>query len=312
MINDDQLAASNSVVNSRREEGGLRTRHEFAKQSVPGSPLVTVITVVRNGEKHLEGAIQSVLNQTYGNIEYIIIDGNSTDGTLDVIKKYDDKIAYWMSERDNGLYDAMNKGILLAHGELIGLLNSDDFYEKQAVQYVVDRYMRRKGDGAAIVYGNFNIYDEELGITTQFMSNLNYRRGMTVCHQTMFVERSVYLMMALYDTSYKFAADYDFFLKAIFHDIEFLNTDEFLVNFRNTGATYKSVAPIYRETVSISRRYFGNFSGPFIVMVLKAGRVIVQSAVKNLIERLFGKKVFKKLKIIQNTLSRKKWRQIVP
>jgi len=312
MINEDQLAASKPIENSWRKEGGLRTRGEFSKQSMPGSPLVTVITVVRNGKEHLEGAIQSVLNQTYDNIEHIIIDGSSTDGTLDIIKGYDEKIAYWMSEPDNGLYDAMNKGILLAHGTLIGLLNSDDFYEKQAVQYVVDRYARRNRERAVIVYGNFNIYDEDLHITTQFLSNLNYRRGMTVCHQTMFVERSVYLTMSLYDTSYKFAADYDFFLKAIFHDIEFLNTDAFLVNFRNTGATYLSVPLVYKETVSINRRYFGCFNIQFLVLILKAVRIVIQSAVKHAVELCFGKKVLKKVKIIQNTLSRKAWRNIAP
>ena len=90
-------------------------------------PLITIITVSYNAVKTIEDTIVSVLGQTYNNIEYIIIDGGSTDGTLDIIKKYQDKITYWVSEPDKGIYDAMNKGIAKANGELIGIINSDDW-----------------------------------------------------------------------------------------------------------------------------------------------------------------------------------------
>ena len=99
-----------------RLEGGLRTK-SFRKTSEIGRPLVSIITVVRNGEKYLEEIIKSVINQTYNNVEYIIIDGGSTDGTLAIIKKYEDYIDYWASERDKGIYDAMNKGMDLAIGD---------------------------------------------------------------------------------------------------------------------------------------------------------------------------------------------------
>jgi len=90
-------------------------------------PLITIITVVYNGEKYLEETIKSVINQTYPNVEYIIIDGGSTDGTLDIIKKYEDYIDYWVSEKDKGIYDAMNKGILVSNGKYLLFLNADDF-----------------------------------------------------------------------------------------------------------------------------------------------------------------------------------------
>ena len=100
---------------NRKGEGGLRTKGYF-KKSYDDKPLISIITVVFNGERYLEQTIQSVIDQTYDNVEYIIIDGGSTDGTLDIIKKYEDKIDYWVSEKDNGIYDAMNKGIKVCYG----------------------------------------------------------------------------------------------------------------------------------------------------------------------------------------------------
>lgn len=109
----------------RNGEGGLRTKGYF-KKSLRDKPLITVITVVFNGENHLEDTIKSVINQTYDNVEYIIIDGGSTDCTVDIIKKYDGQIDYWVSEKDSGIYDAMNKGIRLACGTFIHHLNIGD------------------------------------------------------------------------------------------------------------------------------------------------------------------------------------------
>jgi len=108
-----------------RNEGGLRTRG-YGKRSELKKPLISVITVVHDGERDLERAILSVTNQTYDNVEYIIIDGGSTDGTLDIIKKYDDVVDYWLSEPDKGVYDAMNKGIKHFHGDYVLFLGCDD------------------------------------------------------------------------------------------------------------------------------------------------------------------------------------------
>ena len=105
--------------------GGLHSQRKFNRNE-PGKPLISVITVVFNGKNHIEQAIRSVIEQTYDNIEYIIIDGGSTDGTLDVIKQYQEAIDYWVSETDHGVYDAMNKGIQLSKGEYILFLGCDD------------------------------------------------------------------------------------------------------------------------------------------------------------------------------------------
>lgn len=131
--------------------GGLRTK-EILKTSQPEKPLITVITVVYNGVENLEQTILSVVNQTYDNIEYILIDGNSTDGTLDIIKKYEDKIDYWQSEPDKGIYDAMNKGIKLASGEWINFMNAGDvFYEQKTIQTFLKKINNVCAD---VFYGN--------------------------------------------------------------------------------------------------------------------------------------------------------------
>lgn len=119
----------------RQGEGGLRTRGYF-KQSYEEKPLISIITVVFNGEKYLEETIQSVINQTYDNVEYIIIDGGSTDGTLEIIKKYEDYIDYWVSEKDKGLYDGLAKGFKLATGDILGYINAGDYYHKEALGVV--------------------------------------------------------------------------------------------------------------------------------------------------------------------------------
>ncbi|MEA1893278.1 MAG: glycosyltransferase [Campylobacterota bacterium] len=107
------------------------------KMATKDKPLISIVTVVFNGEKHLEQTIQSVVNQTYKNIEYIIIDGGSTDGTVDIIKKYEDKISYWVSEKDSGIYDAMNKGIDVANGEWINFMNAGDiFFDNNVLESV--------------------------------------------------------------------------------------------------------------------------------------------------------------------------------
>ncbi len=126
---------ANMERSSPKIEGGLRTCGAFHGASEPAKPLISIITVVRNGEKHLEQTIQSVLHQTYENIEYIVIDGASSDGTLGIIRKYEDRIAYWMSEPDKGIYDAMNKASLIASGDYALYLNADDYlYHEHSIE----------------------------------------------------------------------------------------------------------------------------------------------------------------------------------
>lgn len=117
-------------------EGGLRVQGKAPKDA-PERPLVSIVTVVYNGAATLRRTIDSVLGQTYGNIEYILVDGGSSDGTIDIIREYEDRIAYWTSGRDKGIYDAMNKGVSLCTGQWVGLINADDWYERDTVERVL-------------------------------------------------------------------------------------------------------------------------------------------------------------------------------
>ena len=193
----------------RRGEGGLRTKGYF-KQSYRETselsekfavPLVTIITVVFNGEKHLEQAIQSVISQSYNNVEYIIIDGGSTDGTIDIIRKYDDQIDYWLSEPDEGIYDAMNKGWKLSQGDYIYYLGSDDILLNIPSQSIQKASLNNTG----IIYGNIIMDNGQLRIS-RYNPLIVFKN--TLCPQGLFIKKNL-LDELPFDTKYKVYADFD-------------------------------------------------------------------------------------------------------
>ncbi len=220
-------------------EGGLRTKG-FFKCSVPGSPLVTVITVVYNGAKFIEDTILSVLQQDYGNIEYIIIDGGSSDGTLDLIKKYEDRIDYWLSEPDMGIYDAMNKGILLATGEIICFLNSDDWYDLNAVKRAAEILLSEE---VFFVYGSakvFNQNNQQIATIMPQRYSLWEKRvyqEMVAVHPTFFIKRAVFDRIGFFNTRYQLVADRDFVIRMFKGKFVGVNLNQFIVNIRTGGAT---------------------------------------------------------------------------
>lgn len=198
--------------------------------------LVSIITVVYNGEKYLQQTIESVINQTYEHIEYIIIDGGSTDGTLDILKKYEEHIAYWVSEPDNGLYDAMNKGIQIAKGELIGMINSDDWYELNAVETIVNTY--KANPSKAIFHADrYDVKPDETKAIRKFNpSTFKFKYyGMTYNHPSMFITANEY-KEHLYSTKYKSHADYNFVFEALVRNKSMFHyVPETIVNFRLGG-----------------------------------------------------------------------------
>ena len=212
---------------SRKGEGGLRTKGYF-KKSYKKTPLISIITVVYNGEKYLKETIQSVINQTYDNVEYIIIDGGSTDGTLDIIKKYEEKIDYWLSEKDSGIYDAMNKGVTLCSGDIIGIVNADDFIYRDTLQNVAKFF---SDTDAMFTFGQLALADEDGKVFDTAKSigidNIKYKlfRHMPFLHPTMFVKKEVYEKLGLYNTRYKLSADYDFTLRLVKNNIQFVKLD---------------------------------------------------------------------------------------
>ncbi len=195
---------------------------------------VSIITVSFNSVHTIEQTILSVLNQSYQNIEYIIIDGKSTDGTCNIIKKYEDAISYYVSEPDKGIYDAMNKGIRRATGDIIGIINSDDWYESDAVNKVVNHFISGK---AELVHGKMCFVDEKGNCTyskEKILSHLWYLAGI-VLHPTVFVKRSVYEKYGVFNTDYRIAADYDLLLRFYANGVRFKYIDEIISNFRIGG-----------------------------------------------------------------------------
>ena len=154
--NDPERESSLRLQPRKATTGGLRTRNIY-KHSLPGKPLISVITVVFNGAETLRDTIESVIKQSYGNIEYIIVDGGSRDATVDILRQYDHVIDYWISEKDSGIYDAMNKAISLCSGEYVGMLNSDDMFSGESVvQNIADRFCTTKVDA---IFSCLNIVD---------------------------------------------------------------------------------------------------------------------------------------------------------
>jgi glycosyltransferase involved in cell wall biosynthesis len=229
--------------------GGLRTKG-ITKQSQENMPLITVVTVVRNGEKTLQETILSVVNQTYKNVEYIIVDGASTDGTLEVIKKYEDRIDYWISEPDKGIYDAMNKGIDLAAGDYIALLNSDDWYEQNACEIVAGKIKEEKYD---VYYGMARIVDNKNNKTMFVYGHEIYAINHNmISHPTCFISKEIYSKFK-YDLNYKSASDYDFIIKIYKSSASFCFVEKTMVNFR-TGGISQSYKNNF-ETIEIKKKY---------------------------------------------------------
>ena len=224
--------------------GGLRTKG-IIRRSQEIMPLITIVTVVRNGEKTLEQTILSVINQTYKNIEYIIIDGASIDGTLDIIKKYEEKIDFWVSEPDKGIYDAMNKGIGLATGGFIALLNSDDWYELNACEIIVNKINEIDAD---VYYGMVRMVDDKGD--TFFIHAFTEKmlcRG-TIAHPACFIKNNIYKLYR-YDIKYKLAADYDFVIRLKNNNFNFFFIEKIIVNFRLGGLSDSKLAQIEENDI---------------------------------------------------------------
>jgi glycosyltransferase involved in cell wall biosynthesis len=212
-------------------EGGLRIQGK-EKRGSEQEPLVSIITVVLNGKKHIEQTIKSVLEQTYPNIEYIIMDGGSTDGTLEILKKCNDKIDLWKSEPDKGIYFAMNKGIGLTKGSLIGILNADDFYLPDAVKKVVENYKAQKAD---IYYGDMLLVTENSPEIRMKPNILEMDEKPSIFHPTCFVKKEVYENAGLFDTQFRISSDYEFLLRCIRKNFKFSYIPEPITTFRAGG-----------------------------------------------------------------------------
>lgn len=214
---------------------------------------VSIITVCFNAEKTITRTIESVIGQNYKNIEYIIVDGASTDNTIDIIRHYAEEypdIIKWVSEPDNGIYDAMNKGIAMSTGDLVGIINSDDWYEKDAVSHMVNHY---GGKAYQILYGMMRTVDRDKYVSVSWRTHESLKKGM-IAHPACFVTRKLYSEKGMYSTEYKCVSDYEFMLR-MFEDkeIEFVPVFEIIANF-STGGTC-STGAAWLELLELQKKW---------------------------------------------------------
>ncbi|MCT7983619.1 glycosyltransferase [Laspinema sp. A4] len=191
------------------------------------NPLFSIITVVYNADNCLEETIKSVINQNYKNIEYIIIDGGSTDNTLSIIKKYEKQIKVWISEPDNGIYEAMNKGISLCQGEIVGIINAGDTYTSNAISRIVESYQNQSYP--SIVVGDckeFQSFDTQNWlIVSGRLNKLPYKM---LPHPSVFVPLSIYKEMGVFNTDFKIAADYEFLCRCYKRSVPFIYVNQII------------------------------------------------------------------------------------
>jgi len=257
-------------------------------------PKFSIITVTFNAEKTLEVTIQSILNQNYRNIELIIIDGSSTDGTIDIIKKYESGIYKWVSEPDHGLYDAMNKGMKLATGDYLWFMNAgDEIYQSNTLDLITEMCSDQD-----VFYGEMMLIDgtgKEIGLRSRMTSqklpfSLNWksmRKGMVVGHQSFIIKRSI---APEFDISYHYSADIDWIIKSLKKAIVIKNTglvlskflsNEVLGKFHAGGESKKHLYNSLKERFMIHCKHYGFFTTILfhIFIILKAAVFYVRRVV---------------------------------
>ena len=227
---------------------------------------VSVITVAYNSGKTIRDALQSVLQQTYTDIEYVVVDGCSKDNTLDVIKEYEPLFCgkmHYISEPDRGIYDAMNKGIRMATGDIIGILNSDDvFYDEYAVEKIVCAFESHRVDA---VFGNlYFVKQHNLDAIVRVWKGSPYtpdafRRGWHPAHPTFYARRACYVRLGGFDTSFEVSADFELMLRFIEKaHISTFYLDRYLVKLRVGGESTGSLRKMMKGNVNVLRAFKKN------------------------------------------------------
>ncbi|WP_439182156.1 glycosyltransferase family 2 protein [Carboxylicivirga taeanensis] len=222
-------------------------------------PVISIITIVYNGKSTLQKTIDSIAQQDYDSIEYIIVDGNSNDGTVALIERNKSIVSKWISESDDGLYDAMNKGLGMATGDYVWFINSgDEIYDKQTVSQMVEGLGEHwpdviYGDTVMIDADGMEIGDRRLKPPKQ-LGWKDFKNGMLVSHQSILVATRI---ASNYNTNYRFSADYEWCLKALMAAGSVHNSNQMLSRFLDGGLTKQNIVPGLKERFDIMRRYFG-------------------------------------------------------
>ncbi len=220
-------------------------------------PSLSIITVVYNNVRDIERTIQSVIGQTYPHIEYVVVDGQSTDGTVNVIKRYDTQISRWVSEPDKGIYDAMNKGLAMATGDYVLFMNSgDEVYAPDTVERVF-----ATAPDADIYYGETELFDdkwESLGLRRHHIPEhftwRSFRFGMNISHQAIYIRRA---LAEPYNTQYQLSADIDWIIRAAKKAKLTVNTRQIVAKYLVGGMSKKRHRQSLLERFHIFSKYYG-------------------------------------------------------
>ena len=251
--NKADLLLSIPTGKRRNGEGGLRTKG-YVKHSLPGIPLVTVITVVFNGETYLEETIRSVIRQTYENVEYIIIDGGSSDGTLEIIRKYEHAIDYWVSEKDRGIYDAMNKGIDLASGQWINFMNGGDcFYQNETLGLAVSQF--KKNEMVAGYYSDCEVvYSSGLTRISHTIDLASAWKKMPFSHQAFFAQAHI-LKKNKFSLDYALCSDYDQIITILMQGLILKKLSNAICRVAASGIADRKRSKVFAEYYQIGRAH---------------------------------------------------------
>lgn len=232
---------------------------------MPPTPVISIITITYNAARVLEPTIQSVISQTCTNYEYIIIDGGSIDGTVDIIRKYASHIRYWVSEPDKGLYDAMNKGLQAARGEYVWFMNAgDEIYDKETLFHLYNSTERE----ADIYYGDALFFTQSGHITGlrsvvtphKLPGQLNWKSlqyGMVVCHQSFIVRKAI---APPYDLSYPYCADVDWEIKCLKRATKVVHTGLVLSRYLTGGFSKKNLYKTLLDRFAVLQNHYGTLT----------------------------------------------------
>lgn len=224
-------------------------KSELLSEDRKGScfPLITVVTVVYNGQDSIRDTIESCINQSYPNVEYIVIDGASNDSTTEIISKFQNSIAYFLSEPDSGIYDAMNKAIKVAKGEWINFMNCGDVFVNNDVLHLIADAISKDKSNADIIYGNTIFKFKDFFLKQKPMDLNRIKREMAFCHQSSFVKMNI-IKSDNFDLKYKLSADFEMMNRFYYQNKIFKYVDQYISVFDQTdGSTLRNFKQSIKE-----------------------------------------------------------------
>ena len=234
---------------------------------------ISILTCVLNNERFIDEAIKSFQKQSYENKEHVIIDGGSTDETVSIIKKLKNNSTIFISSNDNGIYDAINKGVNLASGDIIGILHSDDFYDNESViSQVIEVFKKTNSD---LVYGDLVYVTKNKNLNIRYWQaglflDENIRKGWMPPHPTVFVKKKIFEKIGNYNTDYRISSDYDFLIRALTNkEIKKQYIKKTLIKMRIGGTSNKSILNLFKKTFEDYKIIKKNKIGGFLTLLNK-------------------------------------------